>query len=141
MTRIVFRGANICNICIANHGFSNWKLSDVMKDGVESEDATTANLAIVYHSCTLDKFKEEISLPLPARRGCGNWLAGCGAVMLRGTARRPRRHLIIFVNRKLKLNSLTRCEIGLEAVGQRRQCRQSTASATFRRRALHHGYE
>ena len=83
-----------------------------MKDGVESEDATTANLAIVYHSCTLDKFKEEISLPLPARRGCGNWLAGCGAVMLRGTARRPRRHLIIFVNRKLKLNSLTRCEIG-----------------------------
>ena len=98
-----------------------------MKDGVESEDATTANLAIVYHGCTLDKFKEEISLPLPAPRGCGNWLAGCGAVRC-GATWRPRRHLIVFVNRKLKLNSLTRCEIGLQAVGRREEAVQTIDS-------------
>ena len=72
-----------------------------MKDEVTNEE-------LVYHNCTLDKFKEEIWPPFPAPscRGCENWRAA------RSAAWRLRRHLIIFVNRKLKLNSLTRCEIG-----------------------------
>ena len=36
MTRIVFLGKQICKICIANRGFSEWKLVDMMEDEVKT---------------------------------------------------------------------------------------------------------
>ena len=121
MTRIVFLGKQICKICIANRGFSEWKLVDMMEDEVKRMmRLATENLALLFSKAGLTTLKRNLSRlfqpNLPLRgfvswklvRACG--LAGSGA--LPSPSFLSRRHLIIFVNRKLKLNSLTRCEIG-----------------------------
>ena len=46
MTRIVFLGKQICKICIANRGFSEWKLVDMMED----EGKTMMRQPKIWHS-------------------------------------------------------------------------------------------
>ena len=46
MTRIVFLGKQICKICVANRGFSEWKLVDMM----EGEVKTMMRQPKIWHS-------------------------------------------------------------------------------------------